>query len=83
MPSHLEPAFGYQKDKFEQTCDNCGARFEVVVPGQKGHEESEGYCCPECQKEFTVRASNSPTVQLIAPRTDGKTESYETDSAKE
>lgn len=32
-------SFGYEKDRFKQTC-SCGAIFEVVAPGQKGHEES-------------------------------------------
>lgn len=83
MTSHLEPAISYQKDKSEETCNNCGARFEVVVTGQKGHEQSENYRCPECTKEFTVRASLPPTVRLIAPRTDGKTDLYKADAPKE
>jgi hypothetical protein len=43
-----------------------------VAPGQKGHEESEEYYCPECRKEYRMRASNSPRVTLIKPRTDGR-----------
>ncbi|SHL55613.1 hypothetical protein [Fibrobacter sp. UWH4] len=73
MSNAYEAAHGYLKDDFEQTCDNCGAVFRVTVPGQKGHEESEEYYCPECGKEYHVRASNSPSVILIAGRTDGKT----------
>jgi DNA-directed RNA polymerase subunit RPC12/RpoP len=62
-------SFGYEKDRFEQTC-SCGAIFEVVAPGQKGHEESEEYRCPECSAIYTIRASNTPRVRLISPRTD-------------
>jgi Zn finger protein HypA/HybF involved in hydrogenase expression len=73
MTSPLEATFGYERDRYEQTCDCCGAKFEVVSPGQKGHEEPEEYHCPECHKEFTCRASNSPRVMLVANRTDGRT----------
>ncbi len=76
MASPLEPAFGYQRDQFDQTCDYCGAVFEVTVPGQKGHEEREEYHCPECRKEFHCRASNSPSVTLKSPRTDGRSGNY-------
>lgn len=72
MNNPYEAAYGYIKDDFEQTCDDCGAKFRVVVPGQKGHEESEEYYCPECGKEYRVRASNTPSVTLISKRTDGK-----------
>ncbi len=27
MTSPLEPAFGYEKNNFEQTCDYCGCVF--------------------------------------------------------
>lgn len=64
--------YGYQKDNFDQTC-HCGAVFEVNVPGQVGHEESEEYYCPECGCEYKTRASNSPRVTLKSKRTDGKT----------
>jgi Zn finger protein HypA/HybF involved in hydrogenase expression len=73
MSSWVEAAMGYQKEEFTQTCDCCGAVFRVVVPGQKGHEEPEEYYCPECDKEYKCRASNSPTVSLVSNRTDGLT----------
>lgn len=73
MTSPLEPAFGYEKDNFKQTCDCCGCVFKVEVPGQKGHEEPEEYYCPECRKEYKCRASNSPRVTLVKARTDGRT----------
>jgi len=69
--------YTYEKDNFEQTCDYCGCVFRVIVPGQKGHEESEEYFCPECHKEFRIRASNSPKVIKISGRTDGRTDLYE------
>lgn len=74
MSSYLEASFGYLKGEFDQTCDCCGAEFHVEVPGQKGHEESEEYHCPECYYEYRTRASNTPSVRLISPRTDGKTD---------
>lgn len=68
--SNKEATFGYQKGDYQQTC-SCGAVFRVVVPGQKGHEGSEEYYCPECNKGFTCHASNSPCVSLVSKRTDG------------
>lgn len=65
-------SYPYQKGKFEQEC-SCGAKFEVTVPGQVGHEEPEEYFCPECLFMYKTRASNTPAVRLISPRTDGKT----------
>jgi Zn finger protein HypA/HybF involved in hydrogenase expression len=76
MTSPLEPTFSYEKSNYEQTCNYCGCVFQVVAPGQKGHEESEEYYCPECNKEYRTRASNSPRVTLIKARTDGRTDSY-------
>jgi Zn finger protein HypA/HybF involved in hydrogenase expression len=73
MSSWVEAATGYQKDDFQENCDCCGAVFRVVIPGQKGQEESEEYCCPECHKDFKCRASNSPSVSLVSKRTDGLT----------
>ena len=72
MSSYLEASFGYLKDEFDETCTHCGCVFHVVVPGQKGHEESEEYYCPECMTEYRCRASNSPTVTLVSKRTDGR-----------
>ena len=73
MSGYLEASFGYLKDEFDETCGYCGCVFHVVVPGQKGHEESEEYYCPECSTEYRCRASNSPSVTLVSPRTDGRT----------
>ncbi len=82
MSSHLEAAISYRKDSSDETCDFCGCIFNVVVSGQKGHEESEEYYCPECSKKFTCRASNSPRVTLKEKRTDGHTNKYGEISAK-
>lgn len=73
MSNHMESGFGYLKSKSNQTCTFCGAIFHVEVPGQKGHEEPEKYYCPECSAEYQVRASNSPRVTLVSPRTDSQT----------
>ena len=72
MSNAYEAAYGYEKDNFEEKCPVCGAVYKVIVPGQKGHEESEEYYCPVCGEEHRIRASNSPTVILISGRTDGK-----------
>ncbi|WP_277640151.1 hypothetical protein [Wolinella succinogenes] len=61
----MQEAYGYEKDRFEQTCEKCGSLFSVSCPGQKGHEEREEYYCPVCSQEFTCRASNFPRVTLI------------------
>ena len=76
MSSPLEAAIPYQKRKSDQTCDYCGAVFEVVVPGQLGHNEREEYRCPECNKKYQCRGSNSPDVSLKCPRTDGRTDRF-------
>jgi len=34
MTNPMEPAFGYEKDNFDKTCDYCGCVFNVAVPGQ-------------------------------------------------
>lgn len=73
MSNYMEASFGYQKSESDETCTFCGAVFHVEVPGQKGHEESEEYYCPECGTEYRTRASNSPRVTLVSPRTDGLT----------
>lgn len=72
MSNPYESNYGYEKENFDKTC-HCGAVFNVSVPGQKGHEESEEYYCPECHCEYKARASNSPSTRLISRRTDGKT----------
>jgi hypothetical protein len=72
MSNPYETNYAYEKENSDQTC-HCGAVFNVVVPGQKGHEEPEEYYCPECMCEYRIRASNSPKVTLIFGRTDGKT----------
>lgn len=71
MTNHYETNCGYEKSRRNETC-HCGAIFEAVAPRQKGHEEPEEYYCPECRCEYLTRASNSPEVTLISPRTDGK-----------
>ena len=74
MTNPYEASYGYEKRRFTETCAHCGAVYEVVVPGQKGHEEPEEYFCPEWLYMSKTRASNSPTVTLVSPRTDGKTD---------
>lgn len=66
----------YSGGDFEKKCDYCGCTYRVQVTLQDGHNESEEYWCPECNKESKIRASITPNVTLISPRTDGKTDSY-------
>jgi len=63
-------------DSKEQICDYCGARFRVDIPHQPGCEEAEEYFCPECNQMFKTRASLTPRVTLLSPRTDGKKDIY-------
>ncbi len=60
----------------KQTCDFCGCTFKVLSFLQDGHNESEEYYCPDCEKEFRVRANNSPEVTKISSRTDGRDIKY-------
>ena len=76
MSSYPEGAKSYSKRDSEKTCDFCGCKFRLIVPGQKGHEEREEYWCPECGKQFKTRASLSPRVDKIEDRTDGREISY-------
>ena len=66
----------YPDKTWQQTCDYCGCVFEVSNQLQDGHNESEEYYCPECQKEYRVRACITPTVTLVSERTDGKLDRY-------
>ena len=59
-----------------ETCDNCGCKFKVKAYKQAGHNDMEEYHCPDCRKIFRRRACNTPEVQKISDRTDGKTEIF-------
>ena len=77
MTTPSEPASGHRASVFEQSCKYCGARFEVSVAYQAGSDAAQDYGCPECGKDDQVRAARPPTVRLISPRTDGKTDRYQ------
>lgn len=62
----------YPGKSFNQTCDFCGAVFHVETQLQDGHNESEEYYCPECMKEYRIRACITPTVRLVSSRTDNR-----------
>ncbi|WP_064202805.1 hypothetical protein [Brevibacillus brevis] len=66
----------YPAGDYTETCDFCGCKFRVQVSKQDGHNESEEYYCPDCRKEFRVRASMTPQVTKINDRTDGRTIRY-------
>ena len=68
--------YPYPDKDFEQTCDFCGCVFSVQSQLQDGHNDREEYYCPECLKEFGIRACITPQVTLIKGRTDGRTCKY-------
>ena len=41
------------------------------------HNELEEYYCPDCGKEFRVRANNTPHVTKVSSRTDGRDIKYD------
>ena len=59
-----------------ETCNNCGCKFRVISYKQAGHNEPEEYQCPDCKKVYLIRACNTPTVQKISDRTDGKNDIF-------
>jgi hypothetical protein len=63
--------------QFERTCTYCGARLAVTIPRDAAAGVLRDYNCPECGKTFEVRSILPPLVRLIAPRNDGKTDSYQ------
>jgi hypothetical protein len=74
--SNWSATHSYVDSDSNESCDNCGCTFRVVVEKQDGHNESEEYYCPDCRKEFRTRASNSPRVTKISNRTDGRNTAY-------
>jgi predicted RNA-binding Zn-ribbon protein involved in translation (DUF1610 family) len=63
-------------DSDEHTCDYCGAVIATIITKQTAHNEREEYYCPECKKEYSAKASMPIRVQLVSPRTDGRTDRY-------
>jgi endogenous inhibitor of DNA gyrase (YacG/DUF329 family) len=62
---------------FERTCAYCGAQMRVVAAHGPFLDHPEPYDCPECGKEYKTPAAHEPEVKLLAPRTDGKDDSYQ------
>jgi len=62
---------------YMETCNYCGAVYEVHVAELEGHNQGEEYYCPECGKENKRLACNTPHVFLKSPRTDGKTDKFQ------
>jgi hypothetical protein len=77
MSQSLQHETVFQRSSFIHSCVFCGARFEVFVSRQHGANENEDYFCPECSKGYTVRAALPPLVQLVTPRSDGKSDRYQ------
>jgi len=59
------PGVDTTHETFEQVCEKCSSKLEVIVPHQEGHEDTEEYYCPVCHAEYTVRASNTPEVNVL------------------
>lgn len=66
----------YDGGSYVETCSYCGCVYKVDIQLQDGHNESEEYHCPDCRKENSTRACNSPRVSKISDRTDGKSDFY-------
>ena len=74
-PSVSETLF--ERSTLQKTCRYCGAQLEVRLARAPDGNEPFEYECPECGKEYEVEAALQPEVQLVAPRTDGKTDRYQ------
>lgn len=74
--SNWTATHAYNDKDFEETCDYCGCLFRLQTQLQDGHNEPEEYYCPECNKEYRIRACITPTVTLISVRTDGRTDKF-------
>lgn len=55
----------YLEHSGEEICENCGRKFKIRIFRQKGHDETEEYQCPHCQKKYYVRACNTPEIHKI------------------
>jgi hypothetical protein len=75
QPLNQQPQF--ERSSFRQTCDYCGAVFEVFVSRMPEADVEADYHCPECDKRFTVVAALQPLVRLRAKRCDGKSDRYQ------
>jgi transposase-like protein len=50
-------------------CDYCQAKLAVKIVKQMGLNEKENFKCPECEKDYSARASlpiNKRDVKLIS-----------------
>lgn len=74
--SNWTATHSYNDKDWEMTCEYCGCVFRMMSQLQDGHNESEEYYCPECHKEYHIRACTTPQVTLISGRTDGKNDRY-------
>ena len=55
-------------EEFYRTCEECHSKLRVCAPKLEGHNEPEEYRCPVCHHEYKVRASTTPSVELISSK---------------
>ena len=68
---------GTERRTFAQTCSYCGAQIEVEIVRKHGSNQAQDYACPECRKNYSVRATLPPRLKLVTPRNDGKGDQYQ------
>ena len=61
----------------EKECEFCGSRLEVTAVEVAGEPRVHHYACPQCGKPDELLTTGFPHVRVLAPRTDGKTGSYQ------
>ena len=56
-------------DKFDLTCDHCGAKLQVTVRRASGRDRMESYDCPACRNLFFCLGADTPLVHLLTSST--------------
>ncbi|HUR89644.1 MAG TPA: hypothetical protein VMZ74_11200 [Ramlibacter sp.] len=61
----------------EKVCDYCGAKLEISSVARHGDPHPYHYACGQCGKGYEISSFAPPHVRVLAPRTDGKSDSYQ------
>jgi hypothetical protein len=61
----------------EKTCDYCGAKLEISSVAMHAEPHPYHYACPQCGRGYDIASFAPPHIRVVAPRTDGKTDSYQ------